>query len=67
MGPADLAPFTPEYVELPGWDQDLGQVRQAADLPGAARAYLDKIAEIASVPVSMVSVGPERDQIVEIH
>jgi adenylosuccinate synthase len=65
FGPADLSPFEPVYADLPGWQEDLTGVRAWADLPAAARAYLARIEEIAGVPVSLVSVGPERDQIVE--
>jgi adenylosuccinate synthase len=64
FGPADLSPFEPVYVEMPGWSEDLTRVRNWTDLPANAQAYLAKIEEIAGVPVKLVSVGPERDQIV---
>ena len=64
LGPSDLSPFEPVYVELPGWPEDLTGVRRWADLPAAACRYLDKIGEISGVKVSLVSVGPERDQVV---
>jgi len=64
LGPSDLSPFEPVCQELPGWQENLGPVRAWGELPTAARAYLDKIAEISGVPVSLVSVGPERDQVV---
>ena len=66
MGPADLAPFEPIYEDLPGWDADLTGVRSWVDLPPQAQNYLERIAEISGVPVCQVSVGPERDQIVDI-
>jgi adenylosuccinate synthase len=54
----------PEYEELPGFDVDLGSCRSEADLPLQARAYLDYIAEFVGVPIRLVGVGPDRDQVV---
>jgi adenylosuccinate synthase len=64
FGPADLRPFVPVYEDLPGWQEDISEVRKWDDLPTAARVYLDRIANLTRVPVKLVSVGPERDQIV---
>lgn len=64
QGPSDLAPFRPEYIEIPGWDQDVTNVRLWDDLPIEAQEYIQKIEEIAGVPVRIISVGPERDQVV---
>jgi adenylosuccinate synthase len=63
-GPADLAPFAPVYDTLPGWREDVSAARTLADLPAAARAYIDRIQVLVGVPVTMISVGPERTQIV---
>jgi adenylosuccinate synthase len=57
----DLARATPVYETLPGWRQDVRPVRRIADLPTAARRYLDRIAELIGWPVEIVSVGPDRD------
>jgi adenylosuccinate synthase len=54
----------PVYRELPGWREDLSGARSVADLPGAARAYLDAVAEYTGVPVSYAGVGPGREQYV---
>jgi adenylosuccinate synthase len=64
FGPADLSPYQPVYEELPGWTEDITAVRRWEDLPAAARAYIRRVAEVGGVPVSQVSVGPEREQIV---
>jgi adenylosuccinate synthase len=64
FGPSDLSPYQPVYEELPGWQEDITGVRHWEDLPAAARAYIRRIGEVGGVPVSQVSVGPERDQIV---
>ncbi len=65
LGPADLAPYEPVYEELPGWQEDLSSVRSWTGLPRAAKAYLDRLAALAGVPIRLASVGPERDQIIE--
>ena len=53
---------TPVYDYLEGWNEDLGGARSLADLPRAARAYVDRLGELAGTPVSVVSVGPGREQ-----
>jgi adenylosuccinate synthase len=53
-----------EYEELPGFDGEIGNCRNAAELPAEARAYLDFIAEFVGVPIRLVGVGPDRDQVV---
>jgi adenylosuccinate synthase len=52
-----------ELTELRGWDEDLGECRTLSDLPDAAREYLDFIAEHAGAPVTLVGVGPGREQV----
>ena len=52
----------PVYETLPGWNTDISRARKLADLPPAARRYLDRLSEILELPVSIVSVGPDRDQ-----
>jgi adenylosuccinate synthase len=53
-----------EAEELEGWSEDLGECRSEADLPRAAREYLDYVAEFIGVPVALVGVGPGRDQVI---
>ena len=65
FGPSDLSPFEPIYEELPGWEVDLRGIRRWEGLPLQARAYIQRIEELCSVPVRLVSVGPERSQVVE--
>jgi adenylosuccinate synthase len=54
----------PVYEELPGWREDLSGARAFTDLPGPARAFLDRLEELIETPVSWVSVGPGRDEMV---
>jgi adenylosuccinate synthase len=52
--------LTPEIEYHPGWPESLRDVRRVKNLPFAARAYLDRLANVSGVPVALVSVGPER-------
>ena len=61
---SQLETSQPVYEELPGWSEDVRQARKWSDLPSNALAYLKRIEGIAGVPVKMVSVGPERDEVV---
>jgi adenylosuccinate synthase len=54
----------PEYEELPGFDADIEACRSEGELPPQARAYLDYIADFVGVPIRLVGVGPDRDQII---
>jgi len=53
-----------EYEDLPGFEADLGDCRTEADLPPQARDYLRFISDFVGVPIRMVGVGPEREQVV---
>ncbi len=60
----ELEQAEPVYETLPGWTTPTTDVRSMADLPANARAYLDRIEELAGVPIAMVSVGTRRNQVV---
>jgi adenylosuccinate synthase len=66
MGPTDLAPFEPIYEELPGWDIDVQTARTRNDFPKEALQFIRRIEEVSGVPVHLVSIGAERDQIAEM-
>lgn len=53
----------PIYETLPGWPQDISHCRRWEELPAAARAYIQRIAELCETPIRAVSVGPERRQL----
>jgi adenylosuccinate synthase len=61
-----LGRVRPVYEMHPGWQQPTGAARRLADLPTAARAYLDRLEALSGVPVRYVSVGTRRDQIIEV-
>jgi adenylosuccinate synthase len=52
----------PVCETLPGWRKDISDVRRVADLPAAARRYVDRLSELLGLPVSFISVGPDREQ-----
>jgi adenylosuccinate synthase len=65
--PAHLAGFDGlevEYETLPGWSEDLREIRRFEDLPATAQAYVTRVENLVGYPVSMLSVGPERDEII---
>lgn len=63
--PADielLGQCQPVYVDFPGWQTSTCQARSWKDLPRRTRTYLEAIAELSGAKLSIVSVGPARDQ-----
>jgi adenylosuccinate synthase len=56
-----LEGFEPEYIEMDGWMQPTKDVRQFDELPTQAQAYVHRIEELLETPISIVSVGPERN------
>ncbi|HDD24865.1 MAG TPA: adenylosuccinate synthase, partial [Chloroflexi bacterium] len=58
----DLAVCEPVYETVRGWDDDITGVAVYRDLPAAARAYLDLMAEGIGAPISIISVGPAPEE-----
>ena len=58
----DLKRAVPVYETLPGWPEELADVRDHTKLPANARGYVARIGELLGRPVTIVSVGPDRDQ-----
>ncbi|MGC8644491.1 MAG: adenylosuccinate synthase [Isosphaeraceae bacterium] len=68
--PASLADFDlcrPIYEAVPGWSEDLTGIRSWTDLPKAARNYVEFLARQVGIPVSIVSVGPDRRQTILVR
>jgi adenylosuccinate synthase len=53
-----------EYIEMPGFTEDLSECRSESDLPDAAREYLRFVEEFVGVPIVLVGVGPAREQVI---
>ncbi|HIF38610.1 MAG TPA: adenylosuccinate synthase [Gemmatimonadetes bacterium] len=65
--PADLVQLgvvEPVYETLPGWMEPTHEISTRQGLPKAARAFLERLEELAETPIEMVSVGPKRSQII---
>ena len=56
----------PIYETLPGWRIDVSTARKVADLPSAARKYVDRVSELVGKPVTIISVGPDREQTIVV-
>ncbi len=56
----------PIYETLAGWTENISNARQASELPENALKYIGRVAELCGVPIRMVSVGPERSQLVTL-
>jgi adenylosuccinate synthase len=63
----DFAKCLPVYKTLPGWKQDTSNCRVLEDLPVAATNYLKFLADLMEVPISIVSLGPSRDQTIIVE
>ncbi len=61
----DLGRVKPVLKSMPGWKSDITSVRDYADLPQAAKDYVDEVERLLGVPVGWVSLGAEREALVE--
>jgi adenylosuccinate synthase len=57
-----LAECVAVYEELPGWTEDITGVKTLDELPVNARHYLERVAQLTEIPLSIFSVGPDRKQ-----
>ena len=67
--PSDVAVLEkcqPIYEEVDGWQESISGVRNFEKLPVAARKYISRLEELLSCPISLVSIGPDRSQIILI-
>jgi len=62
----DLGKCEPVYEEFEGWDDSASKARSFEELPLNAKKYLRRIEEFTGVKISIVSVGPRRDQTIEV-
>lgn len=62
-----LAQCKPVYETMPGWLTDTSKVRCYADLPENAKKYLARLSELSEAQVSIVAVGPDREQTIVVN
>jgi adenylosuccinate synthase len=67
FGADQVAHCEPVYQEFAGWAESTFGVRRWSDLPEGAQKYLDKLSELAGVPIDLISTGPERDQTIVLR
>ncbi len=60
----NMARADPVYETWPGWQESTRNARRWSDLPQEAKAYLDRISELAGAPLQYISVGPGREQLI---
>lgn len=68
--PADLdilRECEPVYEELPGWQEDITQAKSLNDLPLATQHYIERITQLTGIPLTIFSVGPGRDQTIQVR
>jgi adenylosuccinate synthase len=59
-----LEQVQPVYESCPGWTEDITAVREFEDLPEAAKSYVRWVEEAVGYPILMLSVGPDREQVI---
>lgn len=62
-----LAECEPVFEEMPGWTEDITNVKSLHELPENARHYLERISQLTEVPLSIFSVGPDRTQTIVVR
>lgn len=61
-----LDEYEPVYEDLEGWEGDISHARKWEELPPQARAFILRIEELIGVQITLISVGPERQQVIEV-
>ena len=64
---AEFARAVPIYETFPGWTEDISTARELADLPRNARDYVTALESMITAPISVIGVGPGRDQTVVVR
>ena len=67
MSIESYAALEPVYEELPGWRESTVGVTAYEALPGNARRYLERLEALVSVPIDMISTGPDREQTIVLR
>lgn len=68
--PSDISLYDklqPVYEELEGWNEDISNITNYHDLPLNCQRYINRVAELTGIEISMISVGPSRDSNIFIN
>lgn len=60
--PFNNSPLEPVYVELPGWKKNISGIREYSKLPENLKKYIKFVEDQTGIPITMVSVGPDREE-----
>ncbi|ARP81015.1 adenylosuccinate synthase [Bordetella genomosp. 9] len=66
-GAVQVAQAEPVFEELPGWSESTVGITEYEKLPAAARAYLERVAQVCEVPIDLVSTGPDRTETIVLR
>jgi adenylosuccinate synthase len=64
---SDFHHAKPIYENLPGWSEDIRGAREFSDLPQAAQHYVEALEQMINQRISVIGVGPGRDEVVVRH
>ena len=67
MDPQAQMEVEPVYEDMAGWTEDITQARDLDDLPANARRYMNRISDLAGVPIVIASVGPARSETIVLN
>jgi adenylosuccinate synthase len=67
MTQTDVHHAQPVYEEMPGWFEDISHCRTFDELPGNAKAYVERLEELSAARISAIGVGPGREQTIVRH
>ncbi len=62
-----LAQSQAVYESVPGWEEDISAVRTFEDLPTNAKRYCKRVSELLKIPIDLISVGAERDDLIALR
>lgn len=62
-----LTACEPIYETLPGWQTSTAGITDEKQLPPAARHYLDRLSHLLSIPIDIISTGPDRNETIIVH
>jgi len=63
----EIAACQPVYENLPGWSESTAGLTRWDQLPGHARAYLERVRTLIEAPIDMVSTGPDREHTIVLR
>ena len=67
MSQTDFHHAVPVYEEFPGWREDISAARDFDELPKNAQKYIEALQDMSGAPISVVGVGPARDQTLQLR